>query len=220
MILIFKRVRCIARESSKIDSITFVARCNADVLVVGVPWVVLQILYDDAKLRAVVVRQLMQHFIANPQFTVWITETVGILVPRSIKIHRAILTPLHHRPGTNAFSHYRSTLMRWRNHVQTIIGWCVYLRAVTWESFKDVLVLLHDTFELLEEFRWWMLTSFAFIFGVVVFVLEFLRWRKESGEKENLIMIWFSREKILQKMFQRGENLLNVQKNFPSTSQS
>lgn len=188
MILIFERIRCISRISWKIDSISLAAWCNGNLLVICIPRIVLQVLNNDTEFRAVVFCQLMQQFISNPKFSIGITKTIGIFVPCTIKVHWAVLTPLDNRPRTDAFSHYWSSLMWWRNHVQTIFWWRIYLRAVIWESFQNIFILRFDTFELFEEFRCWMLTSFCivFIFSIIIIVLNFLKEKERKKKNEEI----------------------------------
>lgn len=150
VILVFEGVGRVARVPGKVDSVALGARRDAERLIIGVPGVVLQILDDDAQLSAVVACQMMQNLVADPKFTIRITEASGILLPRAIKINRSILTLLHHCPGTVALRHNRSSHLHWRNHVQAVVS-RINLGAVARESLNDAFVLRLYALELFKK---------------------------------------------------------------------
>lgn len=75
VILVLESVGRVARVAGEIDSIAFGARCDAEWFVIGIPRVVLQILNDDAQFSAIIVCQVVQDFISNPQFTVGLAKS-------------------------------------------------------------------------------------------------------------------------------------------------
>lgn len=117
VVVIFESVGSVARITRKIDSVSLGTWCYVERFVISIPWVVLQILNDNSKLRAIVACQMVENFVSNPQLAVRIAKPIGVLFPRAIEIDRAVFALLYNCPGTHTLRHYRSTLIRRRNHV-------------------------------------------------------------------------------------------------------
>lgn len=65
----------------------------------GVSVVVAPALQVDAEATVTVVGQLVERLVAQPVLSSRIAKAVTVLRPAAVKTHRAVATPLEHRPA-------------------------------------------------------------------------------------------------------------------------
>ena len=105
VILVLERVRRVATVPAQVQPEATVPRIDPEAAVIGEPGVVVDVLHDDAQPGTVVLRQVVQRLVADPELAGRCAEPLGVLFPGAVKVNRTVLAPLHRRPLAEALCH-------------------------------------------------------------------------------------------------------------------
>jgi len=131
----------ISSTSSQHSPIALLPRGDIKRIIISVECLVLNVLNDDPQFGAIVLREVVQHLVANPQLAARIAEALCVVVPRSIEVDGAVVALLNDRPGTDTSRERGMELLGRRYHVQAIVRW-LELMTTAGECFNNVTILL------------------------------------------------------------------------------
>lgn len=145
VILVGHGVGSVARESRHLQLVALFLASHTEVLVVGHPVVAVDVVQLDPQPSAVVAAQPVKSLIASPELVHGRAEASGVVVPRSVEVHRAVDPPAYYDPSFPASRQQRSTGSR-RQKRQSLL-----LLAVARQRVHHHAVLVLHVFQLLRE---------------------------------------------------------------------